>query len=163
MDIKIENGVPGGAPVDPDMFVKLADRAETNQQALSQIQEDRASGLKPAATVIPERCNEIEFKFQDLKIKMSRPRFALDMRAKRIMQHEKFADLQLMAYACEEAKSMLYIEALNDVPVDRPSNMVEYEALLQSLKPEGVQAVQQMHQKYFPPVTEAEIQVIKKS
>jgi hypothetical protein len=60
-------------------------------------------------------------------------------------------------------KALTYIRAIDGIPVNLPQNMVEVKDVLNQLGPGGDEEVFLAYSLYWPPVTTADLQILKKN
>lgn len=106
--------------------------------------------------------SEVEFTTPSgMKIKLGKPGFPVKLLMPTLMAAAQ--PNAMSAFSLENiVRQVLYVREVNDKPVPVVQEYKDVAAIIAMLGDEGMDAVEIMHSKYFPALTEAQLQVIKK-
>lgn len=115
------------------------------------------------SSYIPERCRGLEMELPDGRtVVMEIPNIAVQILAEKILANRVFQDPNMMQFIMSEVKAVLYIKSIDGEEIERPTNEVKFNALVNRLGDIGLECVTAMYLESFPPVHKSELKIVKK-
>lgn len=112
--------------------------------------------------VLPVLNPEVEFELPDGRhVKMGKPLIPSALLMPTLLASSE--PNVMSAFATEQlVKAMLYVKELNGAPVNQITEFKDVQNLGRQLGETGIDAVMLMFNKFFPPLTEKQLKIIKK-